>query len=284
MKLLLVDDEPGIREGLAMLLRLRGHEVRTAATVAAGEAALADQDFDLVLTDWRLPDGVAAPLLAAATCPVVAISGHPEEVAGGGSLWRVLAKPVLPARVLELLAEVDAGAGAATSRDPLEALPADVREVVERAVALVGGAATIVDDGSFVTLRAPWPRDAGEDAFEALGGDLRVLAPGDRPVVEIRWCRDGRHELHLPVLGPDEPWPTAGDFAVDFHDTEVLPGLVVDYARAARALRRDGRFVQLLNVPAAVRAAIAVSDRDADLPMRDRIGPRLPAALAELWS
>ena len=50
MKCLLVDDEPGIREGLAMLLRRRGFEVTTAGDCAAAAAALDAQNFDVVVT------------------------------------------------------------------------------------------------------------------------------------------------------------------------------------------------------------------------------------------
>jgi DNA-binding NtrC family response regulator len=48
---LLVDDEPGIREGLAMLLRRRGFEVHTAGDCATAAERLANQTFDVVVTD-----------------------------------------------------------------------------------------------------------------------------------------------------------------------------------------------------------------------------------------
>ncbi len=63
MNLLLVEDEPGIRDGLATYLRLRGHVVHTAGRVAEAVQLAAQHAFDLVVSDWRLPDGTAGELL-----------------------------------------------------------------------------------------------------------------------------------------------------------------------------------------------------------------------------
>jgi two-component system OmpR family response regulator len=57
-RVLIVEDESGVREPLTELLRLRGHEVRTAGT---GRAALEiGHAFrpDVLITDWRLPNRV----------------------------------------------------------------------------------------------------------------------------------------------------------------------------------------------------------------------------------
>ena len=54
--LLLIDDEPGIRESLEILLGEEGYEVVTAATAEAGLKSLAAKPFDLVLLDVSLPD------------------------------------------------------------------------------------------------------------------------------------------------------------------------------------------------------------------------------------
>ena len=72
MRCLLVDDEPGIREGLAMLLRRRGYEVQTAGDCAEARARLDAQSFDIVVTDWRLPDGFASSFVDGCPCPVLA--------------------------------------------------------------------------------------------------------------------------------------------------------------------------------------------------------------------
>ena len=55
--LLVVDDEPSARTTLALLLRKRGHRVLEAEGVTAATKRLADEVFDLVVTDLRMPDG-----------------------------------------------------------------------------------------------------------------------------------------------------------------------------------------------------------------------------------
>jgi DNA-binding NtrC family response regulator len=59
--ILVADDEPGVRESLAEVLRDAGYEVQAAADGSAALAALDARDFGLVITDIRMPgaDGIA---------------------------------------------------------------------------------------------------------------------------------------------------------------------------------------------------------------------------------
>ncbi|HZR84259.1 MAG TPA: sigma-54 dependent transcriptional regulator [Candidatus Binatia bacterium] len=59
--ILIADDEPGVRESLAEVLRDAGYEVETAPDGAAALAALEKRDFAVVVTDLRMPgaDGLA---------------------------------------------------------------------------------------------------------------------------------------------------------------------------------------------------------------------------------
>ncbi|MFF9489649.1 response regulator [Streptomyces sp. NPDC014676] len=54
-RVLLVEDDPSVREGVELGLRRRGHEVRAAATGEAGLAALTEFRPDLMLLDLMLP-------------------------------------------------------------------------------------------------------------------------------------------------------------------------------------------------------------------------------------
>ncbi|MGN9791106.1 response regulator [Streptomyces sp. NPDC054847] len=54
-RVLLIEDDPSVREGVELGLRRRGHEVRTAATGESGLAALAEFRPDLLLLDLMLP-------------------------------------------------------------------------------------------------------------------------------------------------------------------------------------------------------------------------------------
>lgn len=285
MNCLLVDDEPGIREGLAALLRRKGHEVHTAGDCAAAAAQLAERGFDLVITDWRLPDGTASRFIVDCPCPVVAVSGHPEEVEVHPSVREVLTKPVSPARLLELLAAT-APASAAPAGGRVADLPRDVREVVEAAIAVLGRpvGAQVEDDGAFVVLRAPLPSDALLPALEELGGDLRVLTPGGRTQVELRLCRDGRPDPGLPVVRPGVVWPAVAEFAVDFHGIETIPSLFGNCLDRLVDARRRGARVHFLNVPDSLHFWASSQGKAHDMPMREKVGPRLPAVLADLWS
>jgi DNA-binding NtrC family response regulator len=60
-----VDDEPAARGTLALLLRKRGHDVREADGVAIATKQLAEDVFDLVVTDLRMPDGDGLDVLRA---------------------------------------------------------------------------------------------------------------------------------------------------------------------------------------------------------------------------
>jgi len=64
-RLLVVDDEAPARSTLALLLRKRGHRVFEADGVAAASKHLADEVFDLVVTDLRMPDGDGLDVLRA---------------------------------------------------------------------------------------------------------------------------------------------------------------------------------------------------------------------------
>ena len=55
MELLVVDDDQTFREELADLLRGEGHKVRVAASVPKALEELERQDFDLLLTDLKMP-------------------------------------------------------------------------------------------------------------------------------------------------------------------------------------------------------------------------------------
>lgn len=62
-RILVVDDEPGMRESVAMLLEGLGYEVETADGVAKASEALMSSVFDLVVSDLRLGNGTGLDVL-----------------------------------------------------------------------------------------------------------------------------------------------------------------------------------------------------------------------------
>jgi DNA-binding NtrC family response regulator len=69
--ILVADDEPGVRESLAEVLRDAGHHVETAVDGAAAITAIDEHDFAIVITDLRMPgaDGLAVLRHVAAVSP-----------------------------------------------------------------------------------------------------------------------------------------------------------------------------------------------------------------------
>ncbi len=65
-RILIVDDEPHMRRIMASNLRQDKHEIWEAAGVEEARRALADNDYDVVFTDQKMPDGEGLAVLAAA--------------------------------------------------------------------------------------------------------------------------------------------------------------------------------------------------------------------------
>lgn len=113
MKVLVVDDQEGMRRMLARAAASWGWQGEFCASVAEARAALRADRFDLALCDADLPDGdgvaLAAELRAANPgLAVVVMSGDPEnlERAGRQGLSALLQKPFELAAVRALAAEL----------------------------------------------------------------------------------------------------------------------------------------------------------------------------------
>ncbi len=63
--ILVVDDEPDLRTLYEFTLLREGYQVRTAGCLQEAHAELARQNFDVLITDMRLPDGLGMELLSA---------------------------------------------------------------------------------------------------------------------------------------------------------------------------------------------------------------------------
>jgi DNA-binding response OmpR family regulator len=108
MRILLVEDEPAIQELWADVLRERGYVVDLASTLGDAKDRFAAQVYDLVITDWRLPDGdgrVVADWAAALGGKAVVTSGYLSYMPGGVALGHeTLMKPV---RLSDLVAAAE---------------------------------------------------------------------------------------------------------------------------------------------------------------------------------
>ncbi len=62
-RVLVVDDEPDLRTLYELMLLREGHHVQAAGSLAEAREQLSGQQFDVVITDMRLPDGLGLELL-----------------------------------------------------------------------------------------------------------------------------------------------------------------------------------------------------------------------------
>jgi DNA-binding NtrC family response regulator len=170
MHILIIDDEPARRRALAARLIGAGHTVEEADSVAAARALLARGDFDVALSDMRLPDGDGLLLLresrqAGVDTAFVIVTALPPvekttEVRGGA--FDYAAKPVSGDEVLNRLSQI------AALRSLGEENPALRRAVGESGSEIVPG-----------TLRVQMRRHESEIILRALedsDGDRRIAA------------------------------------------------------------------------------------------------------------
>ncbi len=114
-RILVVEDVAAVREFVRRALTNEGHEVAVAEDGLKGLAILADDDFDLLLTDIVMPglDGIALALKVAKEYPNVRIllmTGYAAERQRAHNLdaliHRVIAKPFSLQQICEVVNEV----------------------------------------------------------------------------------------------------------------------------------------------------------------------------------
>ncbi len=310
LNILLVEDEAGIRDGLASFLRLKGMRVTTASSLRQGLQAMARDVHDVIVTDWRLGDGLGADIVAASKAPVVIASGVPEEVDVVFEEREicVVHKPVVPGDLVERIeelarlgprAETDltvhfeltGGTGRADCVWQGATLPADARDRIELLLALAGDPrpAQVVDDGTFVNLEVGLTSEqedrvsAWMPVLEKVCGDIRVVG-ARTPNLRARFYRDSRQDDATRVVSPSDAWPLEDEsLAIDFDREWCSPERFRDLVRQARESEQNGRSVAFLNVPGHLRLYLEILGNPHDMPKRGRAGPRLPEVLAELW-
>ena len=107
--ILIIDDEPALRQTLARVLQRAGHEVTTAANAAEGIELTSQHTFDLVYMDIRMPDMNGLEALRAVhdkmpELPVILFTAQPdvnsavEALRNGASDY--LLKPLKPEAII----------------------------------------------------------------------------------------------------------------------------------------------------------------------------------------
>ena len=142
-RILIVDDEEGIRWALMNSLRHEGYEVREAADAAAALERLNETEFDVVLTDISMPNVTGVELLrrirtAAPLVQVVMMTGQPTIESASESLRTgaldYLLKPVTLQDLLRVVANAVKVKTLHTGKRQLEAANRTYQENLEHLV------------------------------------------------------------------------------------------------------------------------------------------------------
>jgi len=88
-RILVVDDEPTVRDTITMVLKFEGHEVETAGSGLEALAIIQREKFDLILTDYAMPLMTGEELAAAVKAllpkqPVGMITAYADEFQASG--------------------------------------------------------------------------------------------------------------------------------------------------------------------------------------------------------
>ena len=106
-RILLAEDDADVRIVVEHVLLDEGYEVDAAEDLGGARGLLLSRDYDLVLSDGRLPDGTGMELADAAQekgIPTLILTGYAfilRELATDPSKYRVLLKPLRPQEIIQ---------------------------------------------------------------------------------------------------------------------------------------------------------------------------------------
>src|SRR6185369_4656170 len=119
-KILVVDDEPFVCDAVKMMLTFDGHEVETASNGKEALALFEKGQYDLVITDFAMPNMKGDELAAAIKAkspkqPVVMITAYAEMLQSSGNPLTgvdfVISKPFLLENLREAITKVTSAKG-----------------------------------------------------------------------------------------------------------------------------------------------------------------------------
>jgi DNA-binding response OmpR family regulator len=111
-RILCVDDELHAAKLKCIILETAGHNATPATSVQEAASLLGKNEYDLIVTDWRLGKANGRDVLVAArkfsSAPVVVISGYVNEAfqAADPLADYYLEKPVNPEELISIVAEL----------------------------------------------------------------------------------------------------------------------------------------------------------------------------------
>jgi DNA-binding NtrC family response regulator len=120
-RVLIVDDEPGIRLGVCTYLEACGFDVLDASDCASAVGLLQAHTFDIGVLDYALPDGTALAMLAEIArlqpaMKAIVLTAYPSDTLAREALEsgasRFLTKPIELAALRSLLHELTGTTGA----------------------------------------------------------------------------------------------------------------------------------------------------------------------------
>ena len=261
-KVLIVDDEPSMRRILAANLRLDSHIVVEAACVVDAAVILAREDFDVVLTDQKMPDGNGLDVLQAAkqgdpaTSVIFLTAVGTLELAVESmkeGAFDFLTKPFIPDAVR-------AAVKRACERTTLLRENAVLRTAVRK---LVGGEEILGESESIKRVRENISRVAATNTTVLITGEtgtgkelvaravLRTSVRADRPYIAINCASVAETLLESELFGHERgaftgaDKPRAGLFETVDGGTLFLDEVAeISQAAQAKLLRvlADGEF------------------------------------------
>lgn len=92
-RILVVDDEPAVSDAIRMMLEFDGHIVQTAGSAQEALALFERGDFDLVITDYAMPEMKGDKLALAVKqlrphVPVLMVTAHTDVLQASGNPLR----------------------------------------------------------------------------------------------------------------------------------------------------------------------------------------------------
>ena len=110
-RILLAEDDADVRVVVEHVLLDGGHDVDSVPNLESAQQLLLSRNYDLVLSDGRLPDGTGMELADAAKgkgIPALILTGYAfilRELAADPTRYKVLLKPLRPVEILQAVAD-----------------------------------------------------------------------------------------------------------------------------------------------------------------------------------